>query len=116
MHSFRRTTSDQLKEKLRRGELLLIVDLRERDDFAHEHIAGSINIPLDSFDAETFLRAHEQATTVYLICTSGTKAYLAASKFFDCGFFDVVVVAGGLLSWRVMGYPLVQKKSCSRNL
>jgi len=108
MDSFRRTTSDQLREKLNRGERLLMVDVRNRDEYEHEHIAGSINIPVDTLDIERFLRTHDD-TAIYLICNSGKNAYIAASKFFDCGFFEVIVIAGGILSWRVLGYPLVHQ-------
>lgn len=106
MDTYRRVSSDQLKERLRRGEPGLLVDLREKAAFKREHIAGSINLPLEGLKPGEFLKDHADRP-VYLICSCGKRAYQAAALFYESGFFDVIVIAGGLLSWRVLGFPLV---------
>lgn len=109
MDNFRRLTSDQLKERMQAGEAGLLVDLRDKIDFDQEHIAGSINIPLESLRPEEFLHEYSHRP-IYLICASGKRAYNAAELFQQIGCSDIIVMAGGILSWRVLGYPLVGGK------
>jgi rhodanese-related sulfurtransferase len=108
MDSYRRVTSDQLRERLRRGESGLLIDLRDYGDFELEHIAGSINEPLPNLKPEDLLRSHGHGP-IYLICSNGERAYKAAALLQEHGYFDVIIIAGGILSWRVLGFPLVGK-------
>ncbi len=86
-----------------------MLDLRTPAEFELEHIQGSINIPLDTLQTEDLAKMYE-GKTIFLICGTGKLAYTAAAKFHDYGYFDVTVIAGGLLAWRVLGYPLARLK------
>lgn len=108
MDNYRRITSDQLREQLRAGHSCLILDVRSGAEFEMEHIAGAVNMPLDKLKVEEFLKGTSQKQLV-LICATGKLAYQAADMFFESGFHDFKVVAGGLLSWKVLGFPLVGK-------
>lgn len=112
MDSYRRITSDQLREELRSGKSVLILDLRSISEFEHEHIAGSISLPLENLDVTEFLKEHGERALV-LISSSGREAYVAAERFYNFGFFDLRIVAGGLLAWKVLGFPLVKKQARS---
>ena len=115
MDNYRQITADQLRERIKRDEPGLIVDLRDSAEFDQEHIAGSINLPLTDFSLEKFLRDYPDSP-VYLLCASGQNACRTASLFYQSGFFDVFVLAGGILSWRVLGFPLVGKiHDCQEN-
>ncbi|MBX9689256.1 MAG: rhodanese-like domain-containing protein [Candidatus Obscuribacterales bacterium] len=88
---------------------MLLVDLRLPADFADEHIAGSINMPIAVLQAE-LSRQGIQRVPIYLICSNGSLAYKAADILASLGFERLVVMAGGLLAWRVFGFPLVGRK------
>ncbi len=111
MDSFRRISSDQLREKQKRGEDTIVLDLRTPEDFEKEHLAGSTNVPLESLTPEVVQQLIEQhsKSPFFLMCSTGKRAYKAAEIFYDSGHFDVIVIAGGLLAWRVLGFPLQGK-------
>ncbi len=109
MDNYRRVTADNLREKLRQGPVPTMLDFRSHGDFEQEHIAGSINVPLETFDVEKLVSENTEGP-IYLLCTSGKRAYKAADLFYAMGFNDVIILAGGLLSWRVLGFPLEGKK------
>lgn len=94
---------------MKQGETLHLLDLRVPSDFNDEHIAGSVNLPLEEFDASAFV-SEQKIRPVYLICGTGKRAYQAAEELYKKDFRDVIVLAGGLLSWRVQGFPLAGKK------
>lgn len=108
MDNYRRITSDLLRERLRKGEATLILDLREPPEFEEQHIANSLNIPLEMLNVENFLKEQSRGP-IYLACTTGKKAYKAADMFYEAGCTDIVILAGGLLSWRALGFPLTRK-------
>ena len=86
-----------------------MIDLRISNEFEDEHIAGAINLPLEDLDAAKFLTEHKQRP-LFLICNTGKRAYEAAEQFYKIGFYDIYILAGGILSWRVLGFPLTGKK------
>lgn len=93
---------------MRRGESVLLLDVRTPAQFENEYISGSINIPLENLDPDQLLSQHKERPVV-LICSSGKRAYQAADKFIQSGFYDIIVIAGGLLAWKVLGFPLIRK-------
>lgn len=107
MDSYRRLSCDQLKEDLRRGESVLLLDLRTPSQFKEGHIAGSMNLPLSQLHVEQFLSQH-QSRPLILICQSGKLADQAADSFFAGGFYDLLILAGGILSWQMLGFPLAK--------
>lgn len=100
-----KVSSDQLKELLKSETPGLLIDLRSEADFAKEHIDGAVNLPFEDFDPAVVL-SQFSARPIYLICTSGKKAAAAASELHNYGFFEINIVAGGILAWRVLGFPL----------
>lgn len=106
MKSFDKISSDQLKDVVEHSDHGLLLDLRKPDDYELEHIAGSVNVPLESLAPAELLCSHSKRP-VYLVCTNGKRASQAATLFQTQGFSDLIILAGGILAWRVQGFPLV---------
>jgi rhodanese-related sulfurtransferase len=91
----------------------IIIDVREDDEYAAEHIENSIHIPLSSFDkkAPSVLKSLA-GQNITIMCRSGKRASLAASaatrlcgKEAQCEVFE-----GGILEWKKQGKPTVAAK------
>ena len=80
------------------------LDIRESSEFAKEHIADSINIPLSMLAEDSSLKAN--AKPIILICVSGQRSRSAAKQLHRKGFSDVYVLTGGLNSWKEAKLPL----------
>ena len=80
----------------------VIIDVRERDEFAAEHIVGSINVPLTEFDrlAPSKIGALEDQP-ITLMCRSGKRAELAASRLAQLGVTpkELAIYEGGIIAW-----------------
>lgn len=72
-----------------------IYDVREVDEFAEGHLAGSINIPLSQLTSE-FSKIKDNS---YLICRSGHRSQLAGLFLADQGI-TTTNIAGGILAWQ----------------
>ena len=89
-----------LNEKIKAGETLNLVDVREPDEHSEFNIGG-ILLPLGDIrvgDIESIEHLKEQE--VFLYCRSGNRSGQAAMVLESIGFTNVVNVTGGMLSWR----------------
>ena len=97
-------TPPQVKAGLDAHEILLI-DVREPDEFAAERIAGARNAPLSSFNPDTLPDAGGK--TIVLQCAGGKRSAMAVDRCRKAGQVIETHLAGGLAAWRAAGLPTV---------
>ena len=91
----------------------VIIDVREEDEFAVEHIEDSINIPLSKFTsmAPGILNQLSEQNIV-IMCRSGVRAKQAQAMALGLGFNDAhtyEIYQGGIIEWKKQGKPVVTK-------
>jgi rhodanese-related sulfurtransferase len=89
-----------LKRKLDAGEAILI-DVRETDEHAREHILGARLAPLSAIDAHNFDRDHDKAAVFH--CRSGMRTQANAAQLLACGFREAYCLEGGIEAWKAAG-------------
>ena len=107
MFKFAKTTDlspQQVKDGLNAGRVLLI-DVREPDEFAAERIAGAVNMPLSRFDAASLPEAGDK--TVVLQCAGGKRSAMAIDRCRKANQATETHLAGGLAAWKAAGLPTV---------
>jgi len=91
----------------RHGDVILI-DVREPDEFERAHLPGAINIPRGvlefQVDSHPALAGRDRPIIVY--CRSGGRSALAVASLEQMGFSDVVSMAGGINAWSEARLPL----------
>ena len=89
-------TPKEVEERLRAGESLHIIDVREPEEVAAGKIPGAVNIPLGLIE----FRMHEldKNEEYILVCLSGGRSGRAA-EFLDSRGYRVVNMTGGMLAW-----------------
>jgi rhodanese-related sulfurtransferase len=106
-----------LEERREMNSELLVVDVREPDEYDAMHIENSIHAPrgiLESaceWDYEETIPALVQARQreIVVVCRSGYRSVLAASSMQLLGFENVVSLKTGLRGWNDFEQPLVDK-------
>jgi len=93
----------ELKALLDQGEAL-VVDVREPEEFAAEHIAGAVNLPLSSFDPARLPAA--DGKTVILQCAGGKRSGMALDRCAEAQAAIDTHLAGGLGAWKSAGLPV----------
>ena len=87
----------QLASRLKEGEQLEIIDVREPYEWDIGHIPGARLVPLASI-AEEIPRLDKRRETI-LYCKVGARSMYAAQQLADAGVSDVRNLAGGILRW-----------------
>jgi len=93
----------ELKALLDQGEAL-VIDVREPGEFAAEHIAGAVNLPLSSFDPARLPAA--DGKTVILQCAGGKRFGMALDRCAEAQATIDTHLAGGLGAWKSAGLPV----------
>lgn len=89
--------------RLEAGEAVLI-DIREPDEYAREHIPGAISLPISVLDvAGLTLEAGRDAI---FHCRSGRRTDENCALLAQHVEGDVLVMEGGLDAWRALGLPI----------
>ena len=89
-----------------RREGLLILDVREKDEWNAGRIEGALHIPM----AEVDTRSDEidPTRTIACVCRSGARSGKITTMLRSRGY-DVHNVDGGMRAWDAAGLPFVNK-------
>ena len=94
--------TDSAKEMLDDKNIVLI-DVRNRDEYNAEHLRGAKNIPLDQLDKRLGKLPRDKDIVVY--CEKGGKSIRAIRKLEVAGFSQLHHMHEGLRGWKKAGYP-----------
>lgn len=90
-------SAQEVAARLSRGEPLLVVDVREPNEYAGGHIPGSRLIPLGSLAQR--LAELPRDRSIVAVCRSGARSASATRQLKAAGY-EVVNMAGGMLAWQ----------------
>ena len=90
---------DESKKLINQGEVTLILDVRDADEFAKGHLKNAIQIPVNELkenlnDIEKF---KDELVLVY--CRSGKKSAEAINILKENGFKNLVHMKDGISKW-----------------
>ena len=95
---YMKITAEEAKEIIDNSDNFVLIDVREADEYASEHIENALLIPYGALEerAETELPDKEQTILVY--CRSGRRSAIAAQTLISLGYTDVKDF-GGIIDW-----------------
>ena len=88
---------------LAEGQVLLI-DVREPEEYAAERIPGALLYPLSTFDAAHLPADGERAVVFH--CAAGGRS-LTAARLRKATGQAAAHMAGGIAAWKALGLPTV---------
>lgn len=100
VHSTRNEISaEELLTRMRAGEVLQIVDVREPHEWEDSHIPGATLIPLAEFFDDRALEKITNERPVILYCHLGIRSARALAALEDSGYVGAAHLRGGIVSW-----------------
>lgn len=106
MFEFRKVPTEtprDIHDAMARGEIILI-DVREPNEYAVERIHGALLYPLSTFDPAGL--PDELGKQVVLQCGSGKRSEMALSKAVAAGVKVRSHMGGGIMAWKAAGLPV----------
>ena len=97
----------ELQSRLSGGEQIVLIDVREPEEFARGKIPGAYTIPRGVLEMQVDGRLPREATVV-LYCGGGGRSALAAKSLADMGYDKVENLQGGWQAWMNSGLPVEQ--------
>jgi rhodanese-related sulfurtransferase/TusA-related sulfurtransferase len=88
-------SNEELQKKLNTD--IIVLDVRETAEFAFGHIPNAKSIPLGELENRVSEIAGENE--IYVVCRTGNRSDLAASKLAEKGFGKVFNVIPGMSGW-----------------
>jgi rhodanese-related sulfurtransferase len=85
---------------------ILLIDVREPDEYAAQRIAGALLFPLSTLDALAL--PPDGPRRVVFQCGSGKRSGIAAQARLAAGVSRVAHLAGGIGAWKAAGLPVMQ--------
>ncbi|MGB5945356.1 sulfurtransferase TusA family protein [Paenisporosarcina sp.] len=90
-------SNEELDQKLKETNDLVILDVRESAEYAFDHIPNAISIPLD--ELESRLNELNKEDALFVICRTGNRSDLASQKLAENCFTNVMNVVPGMSQW-----------------
>ena len=96
--AYQEISQEKAKEMMDTQEVL-ILDVREQDEYDGGHIPGAVLLPLGSISEESAARVIlEKDTTVLVYCRSGSRSKKAAKALAELGYTGIYEL-GGIRTW-----------------
>ena len=96
--SYNQITQEAAKEMMDTQEVI-ILDVREQDEYDSGHIPGAVLLPVGSIDETTAAEViPEKDSTVLVYCRSGNRSKTASSTLAELGYTSIYEF-GGINTW-----------------
>lgn len=95
-----------LMGKNKDNQSFIIIDVRTPQEFANEYIENAVNIDYYSEEFQNELNELDKEKTYLIYCLSGNRSGRALAIMKELGFREVYNMLGGIIQWKVEGYPL----------
>ncbi|HEV8376200.1 MAG TPA: molybdopterin-synthase adenylyltransferase MoeB [Candidatus Polarisedimenticolia bacterium] len=90
-----------------RGDSLVLIDVREKEEVDQGEIPGATHIPRGFLELRVEGTVPEKKTPIVTYCAGGNRSLLAAEALQRLGYTNVVSMSGGFTQWRNEGNPVV---------
>src|SRR5881275_1192844 len=89
------------------GNGIVLVDVRESEEWDTGHIPGAVHVPRGYLESRIDGAAPDKDARVILYCASGNRSALAARTLAeDLGYTNVESMTGGITLWKDRGYAV----------
>ena len=93
------------EQKAKSSSDVVIVDVREKDEFDESHIPDAVHMSRGMLELEVEDKFPDRNTTIICHCGGGGRSALAAESLQKMGYKNVRSMAGGFKAWRAAGLP-----------
>jgi molybdopterin/thiamine biosynthesis adenylyltransferase/rhodanese-related sulfurtransferase len=97
---------DDLKKRLDQKDKLVLVDVREKEEFRAGFIPGAISVPRGFLESQIESRVGDKNAEIIVYCAGGNRSALAAVTLAELGYTNVTSASLGFTRWKDLTYPV----------
>ena len=99
------TNVPDVKRRIESGEKLLLVDVREDNEWAKGHLPNAIHLGKGIIERDIEQHVPDTKTKLILYCGGGFRSALVADNLQKMGYTNVESMDGGWKGWLQAGLP-----------
>ena len=99
------TDVPDVKRRIDSGEKMILVDVREDNEWAKGHLPGAVHMGKGIIERDIEQRVPDTATKLVLYCGGGFRSALVADNLQKMGYTNVESMDGGWRGWTEAGLP-----------
>ena len=97
---YKSISGKELSNLINRNNDLVIIDVRDLDEYNLGHLPQSMNMPLDNFNYNLNNLYYYRNTPILVYCQKGIRSSEAADILVNQGFTKVYTIKGGLNNYK----------------
>ena len=106
--SIREVSVYDLKKMIDDKEKILILDVRDKQEFETGYIPGAINLSRGMLEFKINTLIPDKNATIVVYCGVDLRGPLATRTLNEMGYKDAENLKGGLKAWKAAGYPIAK--------
>lgn len=99
------TNVSDVKRRIDGGEKLLLIDVREDNEWAQGHLPGAVHLGKGIIERDIEARVPQTDAKLVLYCGGGFRSALVADNLQKMGYTNVESMDGGWKGWLAAGFP-----------
>lgn len=96
--TYQKIAAATVKARLDKGEKLIIVDVRTKEEYDGGHIPNSLLIPYDEIEKKAPALLKDKNAAIIVYCRTGRRSEIAAKALLGMGYTNVADM-GGINTW-----------------
>ena len=96
---YQKITASAVKSRLDKGEQLIIVDVRTKEEYDDGHIPKSLLIPYDEIEVKAASLLPDKNAAIIVYCRTGRRSEIAAKSLLKLGYTNVADM-GAISDWK----------------
>ena len=96
---YQKITAAAVKSRLDKGEQLIIVDVRTKEEYDDGHIPKSLLIPYDEIEVKAASLLPDKNAAIIVYCRTGRRSEIAAKSLLKLGYTNVADM-GAISDWK----------------
>jgi molybdopterin/thiamine biosynthesis adenylyltransferase/rhodanese-related sulfurtransferase len=104
-------TVEEVEQRLKQGDDVVLLDVREKDEVRSGYIEGSLSVPRGFLEMQVTGQIPDTDKDIIVYCAGGVRSLLAARVMREMGYQHVSSMAGGITRWKDTGHPIVRDRN-----
>jgi rhodanese-related sulfurtransferase len=104
--AIRVVTLDDIKQRLEAKTPMVLLDVREKEEYRAGYIPGAISVPRGFLEMQIEQKVPDKSAPIVAYCAGGTRSALAAKTLQELGYTNVESANPGFVRWKDLGFPM----------